>query len=279
MIFVKKPEVEDEEWRAIVLKGQQLSSDHLARFHADEDFSIDQALYKRFMKYLLALFGGKCAYCETLITSNQPGDVEHYRPKGRVVGDDNKPVKALHPVKGAIDHPGYFWLAYDWSNLLPSCADCNRRRNHGIEEPQAAGKADRFPVKGANVCVPEEIGVEEPYLIDPTKIQPSEHLEFHPDGTVSGRTEEGRRTIELFGLNLREALKDARREVYEETIGFTEAHWGFVATKHVEKLAKDEVRLQKIRNGNQPYAAMERLAVRTVNALVEAERQRAMADF
>ncbi|MEF9674035.1 hypothetical protein QNM99_25505 [Pseudomonas sp. PCH446] len=41
-------------------------------------------------------------------------DVEHYRPKGAVSED--------------ASHPGYWWVAMDWDNLLPSCIDCNRKR-------------------------------------------------------------------------------------------------------------------------------------------------------
>ncbi|MFA6113304.1 MAG: hypothetical protein WC729_04915 [Sphingomonas sp.] len=279
MIFVDKPEIDEDEWRTIVLQGRTLSGNHLAMFDADEEFAINDTLYKRFMRYLLEIFGGKCAYCETRITSNQPGDVEHFRPKGRVVGDDFKPVQTLHPSKGTINHPGYFWLAYDWSNLLPSCIDCNRYRKHGIDDPQGAGKADRFPVKGTHICVPQDLGSEEPFLIDPTKIQPALHLEFHPDGTVSGKTEEGRRTIELFGLNLREGLVEARREAFQNADTFTVAHWNHVLTGFAAKLAEDEQRLDRIRSGRRPHAAMERLALRMVNARIEAERKRALQDF
>src|SRR3954464_1089354 len=54
------------------------------------------------------LFGYKCAYCETDFGPAMPVDVEHYRPKGRVVGP-----------AGNLLFPGYWWLASTWSNLLP----------------------------------------------------------------------------------------------------------------------------------------------------------------
>ena len=60
------------------------------------------------------LFHGKCAYCESFYAAQAPVDIEHYRPKGAVEDDP--------------DHPGYWWLAMAWENLLPSCIDCNRRR-------------------------------------------------------------------------------------------------------------------------------------------------------
>jgi hypothetical protein len=279
MILVSKPAIDKDEWRTIVKEGEGLSAMHLRSFDAGEEFKINEDLYKKFMRYLMDLFGGKCAYCETRIASNQPGDVEHFRPKGRVVGDDFKPVLALHPQRGKMNHPGYFWLAYEWSNLLPSCIDCNRYRNHGIDQPQGAGKADRFPVQGQYACVPAQLHEEVPLLIDPSKVNPALHIEFHPDGTVSGKTEQGRRTIELFGLNLREGLKEARREAYADAETFTVAHWNHVVTSHTTKLAQDADRLQQIRLGRRPYAAMERMALREVNARIEAEHKRTMDDL
>src|SRR4051794_1771095 len=45
------------------------------------------------------LFYGKCVYCETDL-HRWDWDVEHFRPKGRVFERS--------------DHPGYFWICYDW---------------------------------------------------------------------------------------------------------------------------------------------------------------------
>src|ERR1043166_3748097 len=45
------------------------------------------------------LFHHKCAYCETQATAGFDWDVEHFRPKGRVLE--------------RADHPGYYWLAYE----------------------------------------------------------------------------------------------------------------------------------------------------------------------
>ncbi len=86
---------------------------------------------------LAALFANKCAYCEFHL-DGAPFDVEHYRPKGEVVEED-----------GAISG-GYWWLASKWSNLLPSCQDCNRGRYHETPEGGAHlyGKENLFPLIG-----------------------------------------------------------------------------------------------------------------------------------
>ena len=71
---------------------------------------------------LRLLFGGCCAYCEAIYEDTQQVDVEHYRPKGG--------------IEESRGHLGYWWIAMRWDNLLPSCADCNRRRKHVIGAPE-----------------------------------------------------------------------------------------------------------------------------------------------
>ena len=43
------------------------------------------------------LFYGKCAYCETFYSVQAPVDVEHYRPKSAVEGDDEDDIVS-HPL-------------------------------------------------------------------------------------------------------------------------------------------------------------------------------------
>lgn len=118
---------------------------------------------------LLEVFGGKCAYCEGLIENNQPGDVEHYRPKGGVlVGKELK--------------PGYYWLAATWDNLLISCADCNRQRTQlikGIGRVKA-GKLNQFPLADERKRArrPKDIGEEVPLLINPYRDHPEKLLTY-----------------------------------------------------------------------------------------------------
>ncbi|OAV51469.1 hypothetical protein A6U98_01400 [Rhizobium sp. WYCCWR10014] len=138
------------------------------------------------VKYALdKLFFGKCAYCESRYASQAPVDVEHYRPKGRIAGVAN--------------HPGYWWLAMLWDNLLPSCIDCNRRRWQDLPRfPESLaqllaapemqgvkaslGKQDLFPIAGAARATAEFPSIDEqPDLINPCVDDPEEHLVFHID--------------------------------------------------------------------------------------------------
>ncbi|WP_248796340.1 endonuclease [Pseudomonas sp. MWU13-2105] len=134
-----------------------------------------------------ALFHGKCAYCESFFASTAPVDVEHYRPKGAVSED--------------ASHPGYWWLAMDWDNLLPSCIDCNRKRKQVTPRLSAklltlrddrqgfnqgglllSGKKDSFPILGQRaMSAAQGFADEYPLLLDPCRDNPDEHLKFHID--------------------------------------------------------------------------------------------------
>jgi hypothetical protein len=156
---------------------------------------------------LEALFHGKCAYCETRYDVGAPVDIEHFRPKGEVAD-----------LPG---HRGYWWLAAEWANLLPSCIDCNRRRYQptpetlisqtGILERQRqrgfrsilTGKDSCFPVSGTRMAaeppagqVANAITMERALLLNPCTDVPSEHLQFHIDranplGLVFAKPEPG----------------------------------------------------------------------------------------
>jgi uncharacterized protein (TIGR02646 family) len=65
---------------------------------------------------LMTLFGGKCAYCESKL-SNGLGETDHFRPTASAV----RLRKDFSP-----DH--YWWLAYEWDNLLSACEMCSRTK-------------------------------------------------------------------------------------------------------------------------------------------------------
>jgi uncharacterized protein (TIGR02646 family) len=162
-----------------------------------------------------AMFHRKCAYCETFYAAAMPDDVEHYRPK------------AAYMDRGRQRKPGYWWLAMEWSNLLPSCADCNRARSQeivGVERRMTAGKANQFPLGTGSVRGTSSKGVtgENALLLDPTVDDPADHIEFGPDGfvrpiEVGGQDDpRGRATIEVVALQRRD-LVDARLRAADAT--------------------------------------------------------------
>jgi uncharacterized protein (TIGR02646 family) len=91
----------------------------------------------------------KCAYCERLRDVNRESDIEHFRPKAEVTLPEKAPP-----------HNGYWWLAYEWSNLLFSCKYCN-----------AEHKLNSFPVPDEAKRVRESgqpLNQERAYLLDPS---------------------------------------------------------------------------------------------------------------
>jgi uncharacterized protein (TIGR02646 family) len=159
---------------------------------------------------LKSVFGSKCAYCESSYAETAPPDIEHYRPKGGV------------EVNGRLNKPGYYWLAADWTNLLPSCIDCNRKRTHDFPEagPELRGKANRFPIANPadRATAPGQESREKRLLLHPCLDKPEEHLEFISEGVIRARqqagvdSEMGKVSIEIYGLD-RTALTQARGRV------------------------------------------------------------------
>ena len=171
----------------------ELAKDHI---EAGKSGSFDYKRYKEdaVRDALEEMFARKCAYCESAYDIVQPVDIEHFRPKNAVESVD--------------DHPGYWWLAMDWENLLPSCIDCNRRRDQKLPKKlgetllemthqrtviAAAGKRAIFPVEDEAkrwTCLDDQLdddGTEEGrLLLDPTRDDPAEHLAFCVDSTDAG---------------------------------------------------------------------------------------------
>ena len=159
-------------------------------------------------KALEKLFNDKCAYCETRSTPGFDWEVEHYRPKGEVAKRPN--------------HPGYYWLTYEWNNLLPACTHCNQPR---IDKPRwkentgsSGGKSTQFPLKvESNRAMSHlhSITREEPLLLDPCNDYPENHLRYDPTGQVHPikKSKKGWKTIDICHLKRSRLKKDREREL------------------------------------------------------------------
>jgi uncharacterized protein (TIGR02646 family) len=196
----------------------QEATDFYSSYQA-EDKSFNFKVYKNddIKNALEGLFKKKCAYCESYYLHIHPTDLEHYRPKGRVKKENNK---------GFIS-PGYWWLAADWNNLLPSCIDCNRKRTHKMKYRQVLlGKADHFPIHpdSNNLRLPGSEASETPLLINPCTEDPLDHLTFFPVSekpiaiplNASGISKlKANASIKYYGLN-RPKLIEERANRYKE---------------------------------------------------------------
>lgn len=144
-------------------------------------------------------YQGKCCYCERRRDISYDRDVEHYRPKKGVDG---------------VKHKGYWWLAYNWDNLLIACPTCNRKY-----------KKNFFPLIDEKKRVYKEgdILLEEPYIFNPAIENPEPHFSYHYDKAggkwyatilhVQGDAAAARatETIRLLGLNRDELTEETER--------------------------------------------------------------------
>ena len=156
---------------------------------------------------LSKLFAEKCAYCESSV--RRP-DIDHFRPKGT--------------PREAPQHPGYYWLAYEWRNLYSACADCNRYMGElpdwdDPERGSPTGKWNRFPLadETTRAWTPDDdVTNEEALLLDPCNDDPEKHFTHGIFGEVRARSDSrsGVTTIKLLGLNER-WLERRRSEVIE----------------------------------------------------------------
>ena len=146
-------------------------------------------------KKLIADQHGKCAYCETRFLHSSSGDVEHYRPKAGY----------RQAASSAVQGPGYYWLAYEWNNLLFACEDCNRIR-----------KRQLFPLRndprGRARTHHDEVSREEPLLVNPANDNPERHLIFIEEA-AKGITPAGEASVAAYSLNRPELLDDRRERL------------------------------------------------------------------
>jgi len=149
------------------------------------------------LESLTTLYNSKCAYCETDTEAGAPMQVEHYRPKAKVTEDSV--------------HTGYYWLAYEWSNLILSCSKCNNK------------KRNRFPISGVRISCPQlhidghplpeytlanslPFTIEGALLLHPEIDDVENQFIFQPNGQIQALNPKAEFTIKVCGLNRKELV-------------------------------------------------------------------------
>ena len=216
MIKIEFNEPDTQEWKKWRDRCKVATDDLISEFDWQQRRAFNANLYKgqRDEVYIdetnAPPFHGKCAYCEQVITGDQRGDIEHYRPKGKVTDAEDKQVHVKVDGQDRA-HPGYYWLAYEWRNLLPACIRCNQLSKS--RDGKGIGKGCRFPAEGDHAYAPGDEVLEEPLLLHPCIDDPEEHLELDPTGLLFWRTDRGRVTVEMLGLNERNLPESRKREI------------------------------------------------------------------
>jgi uncharacterized protein (TIGR02646 family) len=128
----------------------------------------------------------KCCFCEGKFSDFSYGDVEHFRPK--------KAHKKY--LQKGLTYPGYYWLAYDWSNLMYSCEKCNRKF-----------KGNDFPLfnEGTRCAYHTHVNPtanEDCLLINPTTENPSLYITFDKGIPIPvNHSLKGKVSIKKYGLD------------------------------------------------------------------------------
>lgn len=157
-------------------------------------FNFDAGIYgsETVKNALIEAQHGKCCFCER--KTGKDGDVEHFRPKA---GCRQSP-------KGSLLRPDYYWLAYEWDNLLLSCSACNQRHKRNL-----------FPLLNPDQRANspgDDVTLESPLFLQPAQQDPEQHIGFRkeiPFPIVGSPT--GKETIRALGLD-RELLNEVRRD-------------------------------------------------------------------
>jgi len=192
-------------------KGQLETKDAIKAIKAGAAFEFKAYKGSDVVATLRAMFNKKCAYCEFNYAAGGPEDVEHFRPKGGVV------------IKDKLAQPGYYWLAAEWRNLLPSCIDCNRKRTKEFADATTgvSGKANLFPVADESRRWRSHRGRnrEDPLLLNPCDDNPEQHLEFIDRGLVRAALDaaghpspRGESSIEIYGLRRQDLVEQREKK-------------------------------------------------------------------
>lgn len=214
--------------------------------------SIQSTTYRHIsvLNKLSSLYFNKCAYCESF---DPEFEVEHYRPKNSVQED---------PA-----HPGYYWLCYEWTNLMPACHDCNKGRS----------KHTHFPINGVRVAVPTLVGGivnrpdcllesatlyanEIPLLLNPeiTGFDPNHYFRMTPTGRFKPRPavgtldyERADKTITTMRLNRSKLYVIERKIVIVTYIERVSMHFLQLLSGEIQPAAFDNILLAILKEINE----------------------------
>ncbi len=167
---------------------------------------------------LLKLYNNKCAYCEQIITEGFSVRIDHYRPKDKVKDIDKKEI---------IGHNGYYWLGYEWTNLLPSCERCNSLKSNifPIEvENQRFYEPELLPnnkIDTSKQLIDSDfLKNEKPLILNPEIDKPEDYFVFLATGEIKPISingvdiQKGITTKDLCGL--RDSLIIARKNKIDD---------------------------------------------------------------
>ncbi|MGG6362234.1 AAA family ATPase [Peribacillus frigoritolerans] len=214
----------------------------------NRELHIPDNMFKLILSKLVHVFHNKCAYCETKLAHSL--NIDNYRPRGGARRED-----------GTLDKEHYWWLAYEWSNLLPTCKECN------------LNKSNRFPTLYERVPVGtfelEELLTEGPIILNPSLDKPEDYLIYNKEGYVFSNDHRAMITIEILDLN-RSALIDGRKNagLKLEKLWFQllDCYTNAISKNNIDITLSLEQAIKDIKNFIEPkheYCAIKKYLLRT----------------
>jgi hypothetical protein len=234
----------------LITKGKTKRDEYVTAYDKGvREFKFDSKIYghKTVKDALIKAQHDKCFLCESKITHIAFGDVEHFRPKAAYRQSSSEPLRK----------PGYYWLAYEWSNLFLACQLCNQ-----------LFKKNLFPIVNAKaraISHKHKIASERPLFIDPSIDNPEEYISFRREIPYPKRGNlRAKATIIDLGLT-RQKLNEKRFERYEII-----KHLYDVAfrTPAIPESKSARALLDKAIRDDAEYASMARAAIKAKFALV-----------
>jgi hypothetical protein len=163
-------------------------------------------IWRDLRQELIDSFGSRCWFTDAEETVAQL-DTEHFRPKAQALDIDGTP------------HEGYWWLAFEFSNLRLAGQIPNRQH-----------KKCYFPLLPGSVRANSQQRhwqEENPVFLDPTRPTDVELVAYDDAGVVrpslSAETDEDRKRVEvtdnLLGLSSHQPLIEARQRIWADCRG------------------------------------------------------------
>jgi len=157
---------------------------------------------------LRPIYNNKCAYCETSVSAGADLRIDHFRPKLKVVSVNN--------------HNGYYWLTYEWSNLLLACEACNGKKSNRFPVHNEANRIFQPQLEANGYCTIDYqqtyshvYNTESAILLNPEVDVVENHFIFRPSGEIEGLSSRGKETVAVLQLN-RKNLILARKKVVDK---------------------------------------------------------------
>ena len=189
-----------------------------------ENAKVDPNCYKEAKSALNKLYHGKCAFCESKLGVSSYMEIEHYRPKNK---------------------ESYYWLAYEWSNLLPICRICNSKK--GTQFPVKNYSKLSAPINNdgkldKTKCIADQLPLinQEARLIHPEIDFPENHLIINTDGSIASNnnSEKALETINKYFLKRKE-LQIGRKKVIDSVFDDIKRVFKHFTPKLAEKHQKE----------------------------------------